>query len=350
MYYKRQLRVINETIQDLGDDISYCFMCHDALAAVVMIRGLQFCTRTFRPIYQFTVRGKKSSNVYGIKQNDFLSFTSLLRSIVVRRHVGNDNRKLDLRRNKRGRPISLELSQIHPTYRAPVLINITTKNDLFHRLPLIDSAYHGFYQLLISMTNKVRSLVVSISFFTDVKGQVTFLGVLPLSALSLLHYAFIDAERNLRSSNKESGLEDPLGSQDLAVKSRPNLFIHSGILNARTIKPLEQRRGFEAVSQVVKFSNHCLLPNTTLNHPPILPTSKLITPSLPPLSFTTIIISPSQTITTLQKCLNMLSPLHPVPTPSRLSPNQPNPLLPSQHNNSFPNPHQLAPSHKISEK
>ncbi|KAJ8884811.1 hypothetical protein PR048_011007 [Dryococelus australis] len=41
-----------------------------------------------------TVRGKKPFNVYEMKVNDFLSFSSLLQSLLVRRHVDNKNEKV----------------------------------------------------------------------------------------------------------------------------------------------------------------------------------------------------------------------------------------------------------------
>ncbi|KAJ8869074.1 hypothetical protein PR048_030635 [Dryococelus australis] len=56
--------------------------------------------------------------------------------------------QLDLQRNKRGRPISLEISQILPKYRATAPINTAKRKDLLSLLPLIDSAYDGLYQSL----------------------------------------------------------------------------------------------------------------------------------------------------------------------------------------------------------
>ncbi|KAJ8869633.1 hypothetical protein PR048_028626 [Dryococelus australis] len=58
----------------------------------------------------------------------------------------NQGAVLDLRRNKRGRPISLEISRIPPTYSAPIPINTGKNTDLLSLLPLIDPAYHGFHQ------------------------------------------------------------------------------------------------------------------------------------------------------------------------------------------------------------
>ncbi|KAJ8887175.1 hypothetical protein PR048_013390, partial [Dryococelus australis] len=117
-----------------------------------------------------TVGSKKPLNVYVDNENE--KYTTNFGIINSKYFLFEEEpfRQLDLRHNKLGRPISLEISQIPPTYSAPVPINNAKKTDFLSLLPLIDPAYHGFYKSLTTSERQTRigpELIVKMMMKTE---------------------------------------------------------------------------------------------------------------------------------------------------------------------------------------
>lgn len=131
-----------------------------------------------RDWFQFvrTVRGKKPFQVHEMSQEDFMSFSTIVRELLIRRTTDTEGRKinwlqmkwiryektfgvilfktsldeenfrvLDLRRLKRGnkpKPV------LRKCYNGPLPINPLKKKDLLSLLPLIHTECHQFYMNL----------------------------------------------------------------------------------------------------------------------------------------------------------------------------------------------------------